>query len=375
MIKNLVSLALCAAILGASPAAIRAADSVKAEEAMKRKVRKILIKDSLPGAIAKCASLAGVKIEVDWPALKAAGAKDTAKVVLRMSDVPVGELLDLTLVQAETKGNALAWYVDGAVVRVTTRQRLMHRDRVLPAIPSSPTVRPRRTPRRTPIKEWTFDNTAVSDVFEAVRKNARVNIHINWRSLQEIGIQKDTPITLKASNISTARALDLITDELSGSKDKLERIYWLVDEGVLTIATGTALNRRTFTRVFYVADLLTVIPNFQGPRSSAGRSRRGGRGSESFDAGGIGARTDTLETGVSLGTGSGGRRGGSRETTDTTEERKKLRENLTNIIKISIGEDMWHPQGQGSVQFLRNKLVISQTKLGFLLMGKALKRK
>lgn len=374
MIKNLVSLALCATVFGASPATTRPAGGIPADKAMKRKIRKILIKDSLPGAIAKCASLAGVKIEVDWPALKAAGAKDTTKVVLRMSDVPVGELLDLTLVQAQTKGNNLAWYIDKDVVRVTSQRRLMHRDLAVPGISYLPAAPKRRTPRRLPIKKWAFDNTAASDVFEVVRQNSGVNIHINWRSLQEIGIQKDTPITLRASNISTARALDLITDELSGSRDKLERVYWLVDDGVLTIATGTALNRHTFTRVFYVADLLTVIPSFRGPRVRSGSSGRGGSGRDSFDASGIGMSTDTLDSGVSLGTGSGSRSSRT-EITDTTEERKKLRENLTNIIKISIGEEMWHPQGQGSVQFLRNKMVISQTKLGFLLMGKALKRK
>lgn len=372
MIKNLVSLALCATVFGASPATTRPAGDIPADKAMKRKIRKILIKDSLPGAIAKYSALAGVKIEVDWPALKATGVKDATKVVLRLSDVPVDELLDLTLVQVQTKGNALAWYIDKGVVRVTTRRRLMHRDLAVPGVPFSPVARRRPARRRLRVKEWTFDNTAASDVFEVVRKNAGVNIHINWRSLQEIGIQKDTPITLRASNISTARALDLITNELSGSRDKLERVYWLVDDGVLTIATGTALNRHTFTRVFYVADLLTVIPNFEGPRSRLG-SRRSGSGRDSFDASGIGIRTDTLDSGVSIGTGSGSR-SGRRETTNTTEERKKLRENLTSIIKTSIGEEMWHPQGQGSVQFLRNKMVISQTKLGFLLMGKALKR-
>ena len=375
MLKNLVSLALCAAVFGASPATTRPAGGIPADKAMKRKIRKILIKDSLPGAIAKCASLAGVKIEVDWPALKAAGVKDTTKVVLRLSDVPVGELLDLTLVQVQTKGNALAWYIDKDVVRVTTQRRLMHRDLAVPGMSSSSAARRRRPRRRPRIKKWAFDNVAASDVFEVVRQNTGVNIHINWRSLEVIGIQKDTPITLRASNISTARALDLITNELSGSRDKLEQVYWLVDEGVLTIATGTALNRHTFTRVFYVADLLTVIPNFRGPRSRTGSSgRRSGSGSDSFDASGIGMRTDVLDSGVSLGTGSGSRSSRS-EITDITEERKKIRENLTNIIKVSIGEEMWHPQGQGSVQFLRNKMVISQTKLGFLLMGKALKRK
>lgn len=374
MIKNLVSLALCAAVFGAPSATTRPASDISAEKAMKRKVRKIVIKDSLQDAIAKYSSLAGVKIEVDWTALQAAGVGQTTRVALKMSDVPVGELLDLTLVQIQTKGKALAWYIDRNVVRVTTQPQLMHRDVAVPRTSPLPRAR-ERSPRRVRVKEWTFDNTAVSDVFEVVRKTTGVNTYVNWRALQELGIKKDTPITLRASKISTARALDLITDELSGSRGKLERVYWLVDDGVLTISTGAALNRQTFTRVFYVADLLTVIPSFEGRRMGVSS----GRGRDSYD--GTGIRTDTFDEGVSLGTRSRDRRrdrydrNRDTETTSIAEQREKLRENLTNIIKLAIGEEMWHPQGQGSVQFLRNKMVISQTKLGFLLMGKALRRR
>ncbi len=372
MIRNLVSLALCAAVFGAPSATTQPASDISAEKAMKRKVRKIVIKGSLRDAIAKYSSLAGMKIEVDWPALEAAGVEQTTRIVLKMSDLPISELLDLTLVQVQTKGKGLAWYIDGNVVRVTTEGRMVRPVRAFPRASRSPRTPERRT-RRVRIKEWTFDNTPASDVFDVVRKTTGVNIYVNWRAMQELGIQKDTPITLRASNISTARALDLITDELSGSKGKLERIYWLVDDGVLTISTGAALNRKTFTRVFYVADLLTVIPNFEGPRAGISSDRDG---DDFYGGSGTGVRTSTRNEGASIRTGSrsrGGDRG--RSTTSITEQREKLRESLISIIKTSIGEEMWDPLGAGSVQFLGNKMVISQTKLGFMLMGKALRRR
>ena len=374
MTKSLVSLALCAAVFGAPVATPQPAGDVSPQQAMKRKVRKIVIKDTLRDAIAKYSSLANVKIEVDWPALQAAGVEQTTRVALKMSDLPISELLDLTLVQVESKGKGLTWYVDGNVVRVTAQGPVIHRDRTVPRASSTPRT-PERSTRRVRLKEWRFDNTPASDAFEVVRKSTGVNIYVNWRALEALGIQKDTPISLKASNISTARALDLITDELSGSRGTLERVYWLVDDGVVTISTGEALNRRTFTRVFHVGDLLTVIPNFRGRR--LGMSTRGGRyGDDSY--GGIG--TDRFDGRDSLGIGSRDRgrdrygdRYGDSESVSTTELKEKLRENLTSIIKTSIGEEMWHPQGQGSVKFLGNKLVISQTKLGFLLMGRALR--
>jgi hypothetical protein len=40
-------------------------------------------------------------------------------------------------------------------------------------------------------------------------------------------------------------------------------------------------------------------------------------------------------------------------------------------LKDSIGEDMWKPDGKGSISILNGKLVISQTLLGFKLMETA----
>ena len=49
----------------------------------------------------------------------------------------------------------------------------------------------------------------------------------------------------------------------------------------------------------------------------------------------------------------------------------QLEENLINIVKSSIGEDMWQPQGKGAVKIMRNMMIISQTRLGFLMLKKS----
>ena len=54
------------------------------------------------------------------------------------------------------------------------------------------------------------------------------------------------------------------------------------------------------------------------------------------------------------------------------ETRTRTKNSLEKIITDSIGEEMWITGGgKGSVRFFRNKLIISQTRLGYMLMKNA----
>jgi len=54
------------------------------------------------------------------------------------------------------------------------------------------------------------------------------------------------------------------------------------------------------------------------------------------------------------------------------ETREQTKNALQKIITDSIGEEMWiDGGGKGSVRYFRNKLIISQTKLGYMLMKQA----
>jgi hypothetical protein len=169
-------------------------------------------------------------------------------------------------------------------------------------------------------------------------------------------VDKDTAITFQAKNISIARALDLVTAELNGDKDRLSSIYWVVDRGIVQLSTGTALNQVMRTRVFDVADLLMVVPSFVGPRVSleaigqnGGNDPMAGRGG----AGGLFKDDDESKDG---------------DEPTMAELRAQQRETLLNAVKESIGQDMWVPEGQGSIKLINKQLIITQSLLGFKLM-------
>ena len=105
--------------------------------------------------------------------------------------------------------------------------------------------------------------------------------------------------------------------------------------------------------MYDVADLLTIVPHFKGPRISL--EQTGGAG----------------ESGGDIFEDAGG---DSREGGETRAEmRRTARQNLIGIIQEAIGEEMWQPQGTGSIRLLGGKLLISQTQLGFKLLEMAIR--
>jgi hypothetical protein len=94
--------------------------------------------------------------------------------------------------------------------------------------------------------------------------------------------------------------------------------------------------------------------------------------------------TPSSSGGAGGGGGSGGGSGGglfgqqssnsnsaSAAEVDLPTARQKLRDNLVQSVKDSIGDDMWKPDGKGSITLLGSKMIISQTLLGFKLMENA----
>lgn len=301
--------------------------------------------------------LCGLSIQVDWEKLRDTGVAKDAEVTLRTAPMGFDKLLDLTLVSVSDKDRPLAWYLSDRTIHVSTQTAVLLRNMPLPA------PRGKESRGEGPVlpKEFSFDNAPLKDVLDYYQQLADVNFHVNWKALEIAGLSAQTPVTLKARGISIARALDLTLDQLNANKDRFSSVYWLIQEGVVEIATGDAFNRTTSTRVFEVGDLLTVVPNFKGPTIDITAAANAGNNSgtnNSSTSGGLFGNTN---------------QGTNNNSTATDEEdvatlRQRVRDTLIDAIKLSIGEDMWAPTGKGNITLLRNKLIITQTPLGFRLL-------
>ncbi len=353
MIRTTLLVSICAVLLQPfSTYASEKTPEARTTAALKRRVRDFKIDTTLTEALARYQRLSGVKIIADWQALKAAGVRKIAGVSFKTPDATVAKLLDMTLSRVETSIAPLIWYVDKNSVRITTRLAMLKQLSIARAV-----AKARSTKAKGRANRFNLENVPLANVIKSFRKLTGVNFHVNYRAMNVVGVGRSSPVTLKATDISFARALELITDQLSGSKDKYDRVYWVIDGGMVNISTGRALNNHLRTKVYNVADLLMVIPDFKGPRINLSKNNQKSDGQTGQPRAIIWEEQDNDKKEKSM-----------------AERRKVTRENLISIIKNTIGQDMWQPSGKGSIRILGKKLIISQTLLGFKLMENSLKR-
>ncbi len=368
-IKASLAVLLAASLVAAGPAGrttTAPASRITPAKRLLGEIPKIsLVKMPLSEALDHYAKLTGLSIRADWRALRSVGVFRSSLVTLKASEITFEKLLDLTLHRVARRAKPLAWYLSGKTVYVSTQAWVLLRrgSSFAAALPAAPGTVARRAPRRRGAAEISFDEIPLKAVLDFFRDISGVNFHVNWRSLEASGISQKTPVTLKVSNISVGRALDLVLDQINVGRDRLGSVYWVVDRGVVEIATGAVLNRKPITRVYDVGDLLVAVPNFEGPTIDTGTS-----GTDSSGGGATGGLFESMDTRTSSSTGT------SSGDESMAEKRQKNRDTLIEVIKMSIGKDMWAPMGKGSVKIIRDQLIITQTQLGFRLLEGTLSR-
>lgn len=163
-------------------------------------------------------------------------------------------------------------------------------------------------------------------------------------------------------------------DGVNAGKGVMDSIYWVVDGGVVLISNGSSLDTDMRTQVYNVSDLLVVVPNFTGPRldlSSIGNSGTNGANGSSSSTGLFGNNNNTSNN-YNSGNGGGNNGGYGNQQGDTQAQRLQLQDTLIQIIRDATGDELWEPTGRGHIRILNGKLIISQTRLGFKLLEKAM---
>ena len=108
------------------------------------------------------------------------------------------------------------------------------------------------------------NSTPFSEVIEYLRTVSQVNILIDTRSISQVGIQTDFPVTISLPNaISLESALKNILEPL--------RLGYIIKDDVLWIKNEQDSQGELVTVPYYVADLVIPIPNF-GPNPNLGLS-------------------------------------------------------------------------------------------------------
>ena len=317
-----------------------------AEEALAQTIETFRSPRTLRAALDEVAELADVTIEVDWRSLQSIGLTHETEVVLRTDHLTARRILELICAQVSPSGHPVRFTIDGQLVRVAAdappRRATVAATDARDA--SSPSARGVTLNQRA---DLTFEDVTLVDVVGAVQEISRLGVHVQWRALAVSGITRETLVTVNVPGLSLSRTLNLLTEDLSAAQDKYSSVYWVLDDGLIKITTGRAINQETRTRMYDVGDLLMAIPDFAAPRFDVGEVLASNAGSsDNFWA-------DT-------------------EDADDEPTREETEQLLIDTLKDLLDDDMWiDGGGKGSVRIVGNRLIVSQTRLGWLLMAQS----
>jgi general secretion pathway protein D len=114
---------------------------------------------------------------------------------------------------------------------------------------------------RTPVL-LQFQNAPLSQVMDYLARMAGINLHLDPQGLAEMGVSSDEPVTINLSQeISVKSALNLILEPLG--------LGYVIQDEVLKVTSEQRRQGKLYRKVYYVADLVTPIPNF-APSSNLG---------------------------------------------------------------------------------------------------------
>ena len=201
----------------------------------------------------------------------------------------------------------------------------------------------------TKIAGLDFVGTQFGEVIEFLRTVSGANIHVNWRALEDPGIDETTPVkNVKLKDVTVEKALQVILEDVA---PPTEQLGFVVDQGVVTISTKNDLDKKTFTRVYDIRDLIVQIQDFKGPSINIGQAGTGGNNNNDGGGGGGGLFGDT-----DTDTGDNNNQGLTRQ---------QLIEQIIKMLQETIDPESWRGEGQsgdvGSIQELSGQLIITQT--------------
>lgn len=226
-----------------------------------------------------------------------------------------------------------------AAPRSTDRQaaREAGRDRET-ALPARRTVPDRLN---DVIDEVEIRDATAEQTLEWFTQTTGTPLRFRWEWLEDEGLSRDTPITLRMSNVTAARTLGAILQELSPR----ETMIYEVSPFDIRIMTKRQANRFREIRLYDVAELL----HFAGVREQT--TIQGGSGFAQTDTFGRGPDTQSRRIGLDM----------SRVTGHAPlPPREVLADSLIELIQVMIEPEVWDTRGGDSViRYFRGQLIIS----------------
>jgi type II secretory pathway component GspD/PulD (secretin) len=191
-----------------------------------------------------------------------------------------------------------------------------------------------------------FNETPLSSVVSFIGAVTNLNIDVDWPSLENVGIDKEAPITLNLTQVPVKTVLDRVVEKVSPDAGGTAGAAWSINDGVLTIASREVINKNKALVIYDIRDLLIEVPDYtQAPEFDLQQvlQNRGGRG------------------------GGGGQSPFQNANEGNDQQDRRSLEDRTNdlirIITTNVDANGWQENGGdvGYIQQLQGSLIITNT--------------
>jgi hypothetical protein len=206
---------------------------------------------------------------------------------------------------------------------------------------------PRRAAMRRMMRTVTvsFEEQRLEEVLNYLSEIAGVRLEALWlEDRYDTGLDRDTEITIEAKDISVLNLLERVLDK--ATTDDFDAPTWQLSRDDATIEVGprSRLNRRAFLKVYYIHDLVFVIPDFEDAPELDLNSILGGGG------GGGGTESPFEDTEDDEG---GGGLGGAALNQEAIDQ-------LLDVIRLGIEPDQWRDNGGsgGVIRLFRGQMIV-----------------
>jgi type II secretory pathway component GspD/PulD (secretin)/tetratricopeptide (TPR) repeat protein len=202
--------------------------------------------------------------------------------------------------------------------------------------------------RKIPVQ---FRNTPVSQALAYIGKTAGVDIDADWRSLQQIGVEPQTPVSMELSDLPAKDVLERLLRKVS--QDRLIRADYSVNNGVVEVGSSDAIRQQVVVQHYPITDLLLVAPDFADVPDMD-----------------LSAIYDRAKRRDGVASGLGGGRAGSdspfairADASKSGGDRRERVRSVVAMIQQTIDADSWRDNGgdTGAIMELNGVLVVTTT--------------
>lgn len=187
-----------------------------------------------------------------------------------------------------------------------------------------------------------FRDNNLEDVLTFIANVGNIDMDIDWPSLEDIGVARESPVTLRLTSVPLQTVLDRV---LGKASDASLPAGWAVTDGVLTIASDEVLRRNTVLEIYDIRDLLIEIPDYNN--------------APEFDL-----NTVFQAGGQQGGGGGGGQSPFQVQGTDIDRrERQEMVQDIVDLIQNNVDRNGWVDFGgdTGTMTELNGNLIIVNT--------------